>query len=656
MKNSKLIFKQSLLAGLLTLTSAHGAWGATAGDVLPMDAADVEIARARQSSLTGLKKKIFGKEAKAEAAATAQESESVQKLNTLMAKREFATWFRFSNEVTRNLNTSAGNLHAMVKPVITPQEGFMAKLMMVRQAKYTIDLTYYIFDIDEAGRALVNELMHAVRRGVNVRVMVDSLGSMSATLHGNPHFKTLLEDAEAHAGFVTDPATGLKTTIRAKVEVLTFNPISNLPAGFRSGVVTLMNSIGKATSSDKTKFTPLDTTHWNPDRRSHDKIILADAQFPELSVAMIGGRNIANHYYELDPKDHENFRDAEVIIRNDPALARTMDRNKSIGEVLNQQYDRLYFHRANREVTQGLLGFFFQQDKQLAKLDAATARVTEVTQDTMKSLGEDINSPDFGKKYLATGFMDENVNFINSTHNLLRNINQMSKAVKDSVVVEDYEKIIRDASTEVNQQSLLSKVVALAGGEKEAITVISPYLWLSAKDIQFIQDWLSVDVKRTFTVYTNSIVTSDNMPAQVIVDMQTAPALMANAKFRPQIKVYEYGRADDVNLGGTKYYGKLHLKGAYFKASKTSIITTYNKDPRSEILNSEVGLSIEGPAYAQNMQREIADLFEHSHEWGSDEFRAIRSNPKLPKVKQAVIKYQSQIFNLMQKLHFWWLI
>jgi putative cardiolipin synthase len=642
MKHSSQSVLKVVLATAVALASFQSTWAQTHGDLLPMDATDAQIAQARSSSLHALKERLFGK-----AADENKDPESIRKLKILMAKREFATWFRFSDEVSRNLNASAGDLNALVKPVILPQEGYLAKLMMIRQAKYTVDLTYYIFSIDESGQALVNELMAAVRRGVSVRVMVDSLGSLEASMKGNPHFRTMLEDARLNAGYMTDPATGLKTSIRAKVEVLTFNPVSNLPAAVRSGFDTIINTVDKSAN--------IDTTHWNPNRRSHDKIIITDAQFPELSIAMIGGRNISNHYYELDPSDHENFRDAEVIIRNDPAIARTMNRNKSVGEVLNQQYDRLYFHRANRRLTEGLLRYVFNHKKQMAKLDKATLRVEEVTQATLKSLDEDFNSPDFGKKYLATGFSDDSVNFVNSTHNLLRDTTMLPKVTSESVTSESYEKIGRDAASEVNQQSLLSKMAVLASRETKSITVISPYLWLSARDIKFVQDWLSQDARRTFTVFTNSIVTSDNMPAQTIVDVQTAPGLLANRKFASQIKVYEYGRADDVNLGGKKYYGKLHFKGAYFSSLKTSLITTYNKDPRSQMLNSEIGVIVSGD-YAKNMEREIADLYANSHEFGSDEYREIRANPRLSKMKQEIIKHEAKIYELMINLHLWWLI
>jgi putative cardiolipin synthase len=654
---------RQLLAALLVLSTTSSAFSAQTCEgflessttkalhILQVDETDAALARDRSSIFKLAAERLLSKEAKADP--TSPNSEGVQKLKTLMARRDFATWFRFSDEISRGLDKPAVELNALVKPIITRQEGLLAKLMMANQAQYTIDLTYYIFNIDDSGLALVDALKKAVERGVNIRVMVDSLGSASATLKGNPHFRALLEHAAKHAGYVTDPDTGLRTNIRAKVEVVVFNPVSNLPAWFRSKTIEIVNALGSAISPDK--FRPLATTRWNPNRRSHDKIMLIDAQFPELCVGITGGANVANVYTGLDP-GQENYRDIEVLARNDPEQARMMPRHMSIGEVLSQQFDRLYFHSANRNIVRGILSLIFGQKKHIAKLEAATKNVEALTADTAKALGEDPQSPDFGKKYLHEGFLDAQTHLITSTYNLIRSSEEMSEAIEAAVKVEGYEELVREARMAPDKQSFLTQIVLLAAEEQEEITVITPYIHLTPKDVQFIYGWLSKNPKRRFNLYTNSIVTSDNMPAQTLVDVQTIPNLLKDPRFTPQLGIYEYGKLDDANLGGTVHYGKLHFKGAYFKSLNTSIVATYNKDPRSQLLNSEMGLVIRSAGYAVNMQREITDIHAHSHAWGSPEYYAIRSSPQLPKMKQAVIKNQTKLNQLMMTLHLWWLI
>ena len=54
-----------------------------------------------------------------------------------------------------------------------------AKLWMIENAEHTIDFTYYIFKTDLIGYAMLGAMCNAVQRGVDVRVTVDSVGSIS---------------------------------------------------------------------------------------------------------------------------------------------------------------------------------------------------------------------------------------------------------------------------------------------------------------------------------------------------------------------------------------------------------------------------------------------------------------------------------------------
>jgi len=54
-----------------------------------------------------------------------------------------------------------------------------AKIYLVEQAQHTVDVMYYIFTDDLVGQAMLGALCDAVQRGIDVRIMVDSLGSGS---------------------------------------------------------------------------------------------------------------------------------------------------------------------------------------------------------------------------------------------------------------------------------------------------------------------------------------------------------------------------------------------------------------------------------------------------------------------------------------------
>ncbi len=82
-----------------------------------------------------------------------------------------------------------------------------AKLWMIENAEHTLDLVYYIYRNDLIGQALLGALCDAVIRGVDVRFMVDSTGSIAlprAELRS-------LASCSAQAGFMKNDQ-GIPTT------------------------------------------------------------------------------------------------------------------------------------------------------------------------------------------------------------------------------------------------------------------------------------------------------------------------------------------------------------------------------------------------------------------------------------------------------------
>jgi len=68
----------------------------------------------------------------------------------------------------------AGN---RIEPLVNGDEAYPAMLEAIRQARRTISLVTYIFAGDEAGVAFARALGDAARHGVQVRVLVDALGT-----------------------------------------------------------------------------------------------------------------------------------------------------------------------------------------------------------------------------------------------------------------------------------------------------------------------------------------------------------------------------------------------------------------------------------------------------------------------------------------------
>ena len=96
-----------------------------------------------------------------------------------------------------------------------PLRSLALKIWMIENAQHTIDVVYYIFTPDLVGQAMLGALCNAVQRGVDVRIMVDAVGSFNPF---NDHFRALETCAET-ATNIRD-AEGRLTQHRARVQVV----------------------------------------------------------------------------------------------------------------------------------------------------------------------------------------------------------------------------------------------------------------------------------------------------------------------------------------------------------------------------------------------------------------------------------------------------
>jgi putative cardiolipin synthase len=140
-------------------------------------------------------------------------------------------------------------------------EAFAARVALIDAAERTLDLQYYIFHADETGLFLIDRLMAAADRGVRVRILVDDMYT-----HG---IEKGLAAFDAHPN----------------IELRIFNPWSQ-----RSG--SLVRGLEFIASP-------------RLNHRMHNKMFIADG-----SVAILGGRNLADEYFHLNPEFE--YRDLDV--------------------------------------------------------------------------------------------------------------------------------------------------------------------------------------------------------------------------------------------------------------------------------------------------------------------------------------------------------
>jgi len=515
-------------------------------------------------------------------------------------------------------------------------DSLAAKLWMIENAEHTIDFTYYIFKADLVGYAMLGAMCDAVRRGVDVRVTVDSAGSISGLTH--TPLRALATCAE-DAGFMRD-RQGRITTRKARVQVVIFNAISKLG---------------------------------NPNRRSHDKLLVKDGRFEGKSAVMTGGRNISEDYYGIlgdGSPDPDPFRDAEIVMRS---AVGAVEEDVTVGE-LSAGYAGLLF----------LMPF----NKRLSPSGMATAqgRYSRERKKARDSLHR-LKNYDYFKPHLAemdgfmsSGFRDSRVRLTHELGNLT-----------DRKVVVDAE-----ANLERNPNSILYVLGQIANEMPEArsLRIVSPYLFLAEyrnRDGTLVRDeaeefrqWLDDHPDAELEIISNSVLTSDNFPAQSVIDMETAPRLLLPPELReawlglkageettaalvnsetwrelvnhPRLRVYETGRLDSVLLGnGDRSYGKLHAK--FFIAHDVGFVGTTNFDYRSRLLNNEMGFYFRDDELAADINASFDALVAISYRWGSPEWLELRRQVmELKGMKGSSTRKQRSWYKFFKKSGIIWLL
>src|SRR6202049_1385103 len=144
-------------------------------------------------------------------------------------------------------------------------DGFAARMQMIKAAQRTLDVQYYIFTADSTGLLVTDALLAAADRGVHVRLLIDD----GETIAGDEQILVLA----AHP----------------QVEVRIFNPF------VYRGHLRLVRNIEFLLEARRLDY------------RMHNKLFVADN-----ATALIGGRNIGDAYFQIDPD--AQYADDDVFV------------------------------------------------------------------------------------------------------------------------------------------------------------------------------------------------------------------------------------------------------------------------------------------------------------------------------------------------------
>jgi len=157
------------------------------------------------------------------------------------------------------------------------EQSLALRLHLVRAAQETIDLQNFILRKDTTGELLLTELLEAARRGVKVRLLLDQMFSFS--------------DAEYLVQL---------TMAHSNLEIRFYNP-----------------SFYKAKMAKHDWLSAVACCFRRFNQRMHNKLMVTDGL-----VGVVGGRNIADRYFEFD--SNYGFKDRDVAVFG-PSVAAMSD-------------------------------------------------------------------------------------------------------------------------------------------------------------------------------------------------------------------------------------------------------------------------------------------------------------------------------------------
>jgi cardiolipin synthase C len=390
------------------------------------------------------------------------------------------------------------------------RDAFLARIALADLAERSIDAQYYLWSGDAVGIVLLDRLMRAADRGVRVRLLVDDFyltggGTAIAALDAHPN-----------------------------VEIKIYNPVgarNPLRLGRR---VDFLLEFGRL------------------NHRMHNKLFVADNQ-----VAVMGGRNIGDAYFGVDPRF--NFRDMDVIASG-PIVPR-----------LSTGFDAYWNSRWAIPMST------LKATPSTKDLNSVYERLRQGADDGIASLPFPVDVP-------ATSLAER------------------AAVLRDRLIWARAEAVWAEpeagpANARPPQASDVGrKLTAVADTTRAELITASPY-HLPETDLSRMRSLRARGVH--VRMLTNSLASTDEPPAYAKYARQSERLLAEGIEMyevRPDAdsrRLYSRGAVDGGRLG-------LHAKVAVFDRGVV-YIGSFNLDPRSMFLNTEVALLVYSPALAQQM-------------------------------------------------------
>lgn len=395
-------------------------------------------------------------------------------------------------------------------------DAFAARVVLAEAAQRSIDAQYYLLNDDRIGALFIDSLVKAADRGVRVRLLVDDMDLAGRTL----------------GAAVLDS--------HPNVEVRLFNP-------FHRGVsrtVQLFTRFGSVT------------------RRMHNKSFTVDNQ-----LAILGGRNIGDQYFDTDPE--VGFTDLDVLMIG------------SVVKEVSESFDR-YWN-------------------------------SELAYPAMALLGREPNADEFRQKYgRLRAVLDEEVDgaYLKALHD-----SELAHRIRDDKVTFEWgpahvvfdvpDKLLTPRSEK--RYHLAPKLKPYFEGVRNELVIVSPYFVPGRAGTAFLTDLAQRGVQ--VRVITNSLSSTD------VPIVHAGYAKYRRALLGAGVELFEFKSevTGERGSGGSGFAGassaSLHSKAFLFDR-RHFFIGSMNLDPRSAHENTEIGVIFTSPTLGEQVSRNDENVLE----------------------------------------------
>jgi putative cardiolipin synthase len=381
---------------------------------------------------------------------------------------------------------------------------FALRTALARAATRSIDIQTFIWHDDATGMLLYEEMMRAAERGVRVRLLLDDVNTKGL----DPIFALL--DAQPN------------------IQLRLYNPF----VGRGSRTLGILGDFQRL------------------NRRMHNKSFTVDNQ-----VTIVGGRNVANEYFEAG--EEQSFADIDVV---------------AVGAVVPQvsaEFDT-YWNSASAYPARLII----EREPALGREEFAR-RTQQLIAGDARKYAEAI-----GRTPQAQALLGGTMKFEWTTAR---------------VVHDDPEKTL--GGSEETKLQLLPRLQAAFGSPAKEFDLVSPYFVPGELGTEALVALAKRGVR--VRILTNSLAATDEISVHSGYERRRIDLLRAG------VDIYEIKPAAAMIKARAEEIGKHSKAGLHAKTfavdGRSIFVGSFNFDPRSAKLNTEMGLVIDSAALAQRL-------------------------------------------------------